>query len=676
MVEPQRQGGAAVLVKDAYKKYGNHVVLRGLNMTVPEGTIYGFLGPSGCGKTTLLSAIVGRNRLDAGDIYVKVQNRNMIGYMPQELALFLEFSIKETLNYYGCLYGMSEESIRRRMAELLQFLELPHEDSVIKKTSGGQQRRVSLCSALLHDPTLLILDEPTVGVDPVLSHSIWQRLMQMSTVGKKTIIITTHYIEEARQAHTIGLMRGGVILAEGEPNHLISLNNCDTLEQVFLKLSQKQSYDIDNEVVENYPKPKRKPNSPIKDSPGISSAHVRSHFVKSIYWMKRNIPIMCFLMLLPIVQCTLFNLTFGLDPQGLQIGVVNEELKGTDRECSTFTNTSCDLSVLMSCQYLNKLTKKTMIIKYYDSIEAGRRGVQDNTVWGLMHFSSNYSTSLLERLQSNLNTEDLSVDLSEVQVWMDMSNQYIGNLIRRDLYFGYIEFLKTLYESCQWPVKAAAIPIHYNDAVYGDNNPVFVHFAVPAVIQLFEFYLPMMFTVGAILMEKRAGLLERSLVCGMTLPETMIGHAVVQFVVLAIQTLFMMVVLFVFFDNPLHGNLALALILLFLVGISGMCYGYMVASLCDSDTAATYMGLGSFFPLAMLSGMVWPYEGMHYLLRSVGWFLPLTLTTEAFRSISARSWGLTHPAVYAGFFSAFGWIFFFSFATWAIVKLKKGIKSS
>ncbi|XP_008482594.1 ABC transporter G family member 23-like, partial [Diaphorina citri] len=137
-----------------------------------------------------------------------------------------------------------------------------------------------------------------------------------------------------------------------------------------------------------------------------------------------------------------------------------------------------------------------------------------------------------------------------------------------------------------------------------------------------------------------------------TIPEVILSHIVVQLVVLVIQTAIMMFVLFVLFDNPLIGSIPWSLTLLLSIGLAGMCYGFMVAILCDTDTAATFMGLGTFFPLAMLSGMIWPLEGMHWILRSVGWALPLTLPTEAFRGISARNWPVTHPTVYKGFLSS------------------------
>lgn len=155
---------------------------------------------------------MGRRRLDSGEIFVlggKPGTRGSgvpgkrVGYMPQEIALYGEFSIQETMMYFGWIFGMETKEILERLQFLLNFLDLPSEKRLVKNLSGGQQRRVSFAVALMHDPELLILDEPTVGVDPLLRQSIWNHLVHITKAGQKTVIITTHYIEEARQAHTV-----------------------------------------------------------------------------------------------------------------------------------------------------------------------------------------------------------------------------------------------------------------------------------------------------------------------------------------------------------------------------------------------------------------------------------------------------------------------------------------
>lgn len=241
----------AVLFDDVKMSYGQGKkkvqVLRGINMKVPEGAIYALLGPSGCGKTTLCNCITGRNRPTSGTVSVFNKKPGtagsnipgpIIGYMPQEISLFPDFTIEETLLFFSKLYRLDERRAKDRVEFLVDFLELPDKKRMIANLSGGQQRRVSLAAALIHSPPLLILDEPTVGVDPVLRQVIWDYLVLLSTKEQLSIIITTHYIEEARAANVCGLMRQGKILVEESPDFLMEKYKCPTLEAVFLQLSR------------------------------------------------------------------------------------------------------------------------------------------------------------------------------------------------------------------------------------------------------------------------------------------------------------------------------------------------------------------------------------------------------------------------------------------------------
>uniref|UniRef100_A0A2S2Q9L0 ABC transporter G family member 23 n=1 Tax=Sipha flava TaxID=143950 RepID=A0A2S2Q9L0_9HEMI len=194
-----------VQVKNAYKNYGEKNVFNGLNMKVTSGSIYGLLGPSGCGKSTLLQCILGKMTLDSGTIDLKTANSKNIGYMPQDLCLEELLTIYETFEYYGTLYRMKKKNIESKKYELQSFLQLPSMDCQIKNLSGGESRRVSLAISLLHDPKLIILDEPTVGIDPVLRQKIWIEFTKMVVQHQKTVIITTHYIEEASQANRVSL---------------------------------------------------------------------------------------------------------------------------------------------------------------------------------------------------------------------------------------------------------------------------------------------------------------------------------------------------------------------------------------------------------------------------------------------------------------------------------------
>ncbi|CAH1388573.1 unnamed protein product [Nezara viridula] len=673
----------AVTIRGAYKRYGpTNVVLNGLNMSLPEGTIYGLLGPSGCGKTTLLNCIVGRVEIDAGTISTKAKYKADIGYMPQDIALYTVLSIEETFLYYGRLFGMTYSQIENRTEELVKLLDLPSEKTLVEKLSGGQQRRVSFAVALIHDPQLLILDEPTVGLDPLLSQSIWEHLLKLAAVGKKTIIITTHYIEEARQAHVVGLMRGGVLLCEEEPQQLMTSHNCDNLEQAFLQLSHKQhnAYNEEEEnVVTNYPEDTtEKPKPHLKGEGWFLWSRFMAQLIKNWFFMWRNKAMMVFLLGLPLVQCTFYNLAIGHDPEGLKIAIVDDELPNGLQECSMFPSGGCNLDYPLSCRYIDKLRNRTLDLVEYEGLSAGKLAVSKHKTWALVYFSPNYSSALTERI--NLTTEytevsNLSIELSQLNVWMDMSNQYIGNMLKEDIISGFVDFLEDLFRDCGWPPQVANIPVRIEDPVYGSRNPSFIHFASPAVIVVFMFYLPLMFTVGVLLYEKMAGILERCMVAGITALEVVMAHSVIQFVVLCLQGVIMMIIMYQVFDSPFVGNFFWTSNLLILQGLSGMCFGFLISVVSDTMNTASFMGIGSFFPLCSMSGMLWPQEGMHTLLKSIGWLLPTSLPTEAMRALTARGWGIEHPTVYKGFISSSMWILFFCLMTRLVIKARKGLRA-
>lgn len=206
------------------------------------------MGSSGSGKTTLMSCIVGTNSLDSGSIEVFGESatkvdKSRIGFMPQEHALILGFTVREMVWFYGTIFGLSTQKIDERFRFLSSLLELPDQDRLVRDCSGGQQRRISFALTLVHEPDLLILDEPTVGVDSLLRSKIWDHLVEL-TEKNVTVLLSTHYIEEARQSTIVGIMRNGVQMAEDSPERILRMCETTSLEEAFLRLSQVQENEI------------------------------------------------------------------------------------------------------------------------------------------------------------------------------------------------------------------------------------------------------------------------------------------------------------------------------------------------------------------------------------------------------------------------------------------------
>lgn len=222
------------------KRYGNRVALDGLDIYVDEGLIYGLIGPNGAGKSTFIKSILGIVRLDGGELYVmgrKAPDKALfreIGYMPQEPAIYPNLSVEDNLKFFGRLYGLGGR-LSGAVEEILDLLALREYRKVMGDSlSGGLQRRVSLGIALLHRPRLLLLDEPTVGIDPALRREIWSYIGELAGRGT-TVLVTTHYMDEAKRCDKVGLIFGGKMIAEGSPTELMRAMSANDMEEVFYK---------------------------------------------------------------------------------------------------------------------------------------------------------------------------------------------------------------------------------------------------------------------------------------------------------------------------------------------------------------------------------------------------------------------------------------------------------
>ncbi len=233
----------AVRAGDVWKRFGALEVLRGVNLTVPAGITYGLLGPSGSGKTTLIRVLLGLSRPDRGAVTVlgrAIPDRAIlqhIGYMPQLPALYYDLTARENIAFFARTYGLTD---RRPVDEVLELVQLAgRADSPLRTFSGGMLQRTSLACALVHRPRLLFLDEPTVGLDPLLRATFWGHFRRLNETGV-TIMLTSHMMEEAEQADRLGILRGGAFLAEGTPEELCRRVGAANLKSVYLTLAETQ----------------------------------------------------------------------------------------------------------------------------------------------------------------------------------------------------------------------------------------------------------------------------------------------------------------------------------------------------------------------------------------------------------------------------------------------------
>ncbi|ROT85072.1 putative ABC transporter G family member 23-like [Penaeus vannamei] len=579
--------GNVVVVQQGYKSYGSRKnkvpVLEGLEMRVPQGAIYGLLGPSGCGKTTLLGCLVNRLRLDKGEIF-------LYGYPPGSPSAAVP---GHRVGYMHRIHQMSSAMIDKRTKFLVSFLDLPDPTRLINQLSGGQQRRVSFAAALLHEPDLLILDEPTVGVDPLLRSSIWQHLLEVCKSGHTTIIITTHYIEEARQADKqVVTPSGHIILKDSEEERILMSPWVQTskYERMF------------------------------------SLYRFSALLVKNFIRLWRNIGFLLFSFLMPPLQTVLFCLTVGGTPYDLPMAIVNDDvgwptlpplptdwppLPPLPTDWPDLPSSLPPLPFKASELYIDELSSRTIRKTYYDSFQEGYDSVQDGRSWGLIFFNESYTKSLI---YSVTNIGDLAPEdrnQSKINVYMDNTNSQISATLGYELLTSLERFLVDIGRCIpNFDISKLSFPLEFQTPVYGKGSTSFTEFMAPGVILTITYFMAVGLTALSFIIERKEGLLDRSWVAGVQSSEVMLAHLTTQMMVMLVQIALILVFMFPVFQLPCEGNMLWVVLLSILQGFCGMTFGLMTSALSNANTA--YDGTGHFLP-SVASLAQWPVQGIPLL---------------------------------------------------------------
>lgn len=228
----------AIHAEQVVKKFGDFTAIEGINLSVPKGSIYGFLGPNGCGKSTTIRVLTGLLSPTSGSVNVlgleiprqSEQLRLKIGYMTQKFSLYDELTVEENLQFMGQIFGMNRKALTQRTNEQLKTYGLDERRKQrVSSMSGGQKQRLALAAATMHNPELLFLDEPTSAVDPENRREFWEQLFDLSSQGT-TILVTTHYMDEAERCHRLAIMESGEIRADDEPEKLMQQMGVNIVE--------------------------------------------------------------------------------------------------------------------------------------------------------------------------------------------------------------------------------------------------------------------------------------------------------------------------------------------------------------------------------------------------------------------------------------------------------------
>ncbi|WP_456407902.1 ABC transporter ATP-binding protein [Caldithrix abyssi] len=239
----------AVEVDNLTRKFGDFTAVDHVSFRVKKGEIFGFLGANGAGKTTtirmlcgLLTPTSGQARVAGFDVFTQPERiKQNIGYMSQRFSLYEDLTVRENIQFYGGIYGLSRKKIKQKSEELLRYLRLTERaDTLTAELPPGIKQRMALSTALLHEPQIVFLDEPTSGVDPESRRQFWLLIYELAAQGK-TIFVTTHFMDEAEYCQRISIMQEGKIIELDAPQNLKKKYRAATMQEVFMKSIGEQS---------------------------------------------------------------------------------------------------------------------------------------------------------------------------------------------------------------------------------------------------------------------------------------------------------------------------------------------------------------------------------------------------------------------------------------------------
>ncbi len=608
----------AIEAQDLTMRFGNFVAVDHVNFKIPKGEIFGFLGSNGCGKSTTMKMLTGLLQASEGQAWLfgqeidpkDIETRKRVGYMSQAFSLYSELSVQQNLELHAKLFHIPEDKINQRIDEMCQRFDLEDvRETLPDDLPLGIRQRLSLAVAVIHQPEMLILDEPTSGVDPVARDMFWNLMVDLSRRDGVTIFISTHFMNEAERCDRISLMHAGKVLDCDTPENLIKKRGLDTLEATFIAYLQDAVGDKDTgkeTAPEFHVDAKLKEQAAEALKKRFSLRRLFSYSIREGMELRRD-PVRSTLALLGTV-ILMFIMGYGIsmDVENLRFAVLDRDQTGLSQGYT--------LNLAGSRYFIEQPP-----LQDYEQLESGMRS---GKITVAIEIPPNFARDIAKGNNVKLG------------VWIDGAMPNRAETVRGYVQAMHLAWLSTM--AARQPAGVAGIPAIDIETRYRYNPDVrSLPAIVPAVIPLLLMMIPAMLSALSVVREKELGSIINLYVTPITKLEFLLGKQL-PYIVLGMFNFVLLCILSVYvFGVEFKGSfLSLSLAaFLYITIATGM--GLLISCFMKSQIAAIFgTSIITLIPATQFSGMIDPVSSLEGIGRWVGQIYPtshfLTITRGTF----------------------------------------------
>ncbi len=620
----------AIEAKALTRRFGDFTAVDKVSFRIERGEIFGFLGSNGCGKTTTMKMLTGLLPASEGTALLfgktvdarDMATRKRVGYMSQSFSLYGELSVQQNLVLHARLFHLPPDSIAARVAEMVERFGLSaFVDQRPENLPLGMRQRLSLAVAVIHRPEMLILDEPTSGVDPLARDEFWRLLVELSRNDGVTIFISTHFMNEAERCDRISLMHAGRVLAQGAPAELVEASGADTLEQAFIAHLQEAAAPESGErrPAENdagIALPAGAPEPTAQRPPRFSLRRLWAYARRETQEVRRDPIRLAFALLGPILLMIVFGYGISFDVEKLSLAAMDRDHSAESRAY---------IENFSSSRYFDLQAP----IADYADLEKRMRG-------GKLKVAIEIPAGFGADVQSGRPTE--------IGAWVDGAMPS-----RAETSLGYVQsahqaFLGNL--ASRQPSAPASSPLVNIEARFR-YNPTFdsVFAMVPSIMMLLLIFIPAMMTALGVVREKEMGSITNLYVTPVTGLEFLLGKQLPYAVIGLVNFACMLGLALFLFQVPVKGN-ALVLVVgaaLYVIATTG--FGLLISVFVRSQVAAIFAaGILTMLPAVQFSGMFTPLSSLTGSAKTMGLAFPSTYFQQISLGSFTKSLGFAELA--------------------------------